>query len=156
MVGNGNNKLVATFRGCDTLLMSGNSVFQRSLRLFRDQWEDRLEVNLISFTISGVDASSVLYLHLPGVTQPPAFPSKPPSLSQFRRECRHACVDKQTCAHACCKTGVTPRKQMTGFMENIHLMRSAFKDKFNTSVTAGEGSSLAGMRSGHELVKDEE
>ena len=64
LVGNGNNRVVATFRGCDALLLSDLSVFQRSLRLNRDRWEDRLEVILISLTISGVDASCVLHLRL--------------------------------------------------------------------------------------------
>ena len=71
LVGNGNNRVVATFRGCDTLTLSGHTVFQRSLRLNRDRWKDRLEVILISLTISGVDASCVLHLRLQGMVPPP-------------------------------------------------------------------------------------
>ena len=37
LVGNGNNRVVATFRGCDTLTLSGHTVLQRSLMLNRDR-----------------------------------------------------------------------------------------------------------------------
>ena len=143
LVGNGNNKVLALYRGCDTHLVSGHSVFQRSLKLPMDQWEDRLEVSLISLTISGVDVSSVLVLHLPGAKQPPAHLARhPPSLFQFRRECKHSCVDKLVCAHICCKDGVTQRNQAGSFMDNITRMRSAFKDKFNNNSAGGEGNRL--------------
>ena len=108
-----------------------------------DQWEDRLEVSLISLTISGLDVSSVLVLHLPGVKQPPAHLARhPPSLFQFRRECKHSCVDKLVCAHICCKDGVTQRNKPGSFMDNITSMRSAFKDKFNNNLAGGEGNRL--------------
>ena len=143
LVGNGNNKMVAIYRGCDTHLVSGHSVFQRSLKLPMEHWEDRLEVSLISLTISGVDVNSVLHLHLPGTKQPPAFMFRhPPSLSQFRRKCKHACVDKHACGHICCKDGVAPKSQAGSFMDNITHMRSAFRDKFNNSMAGGEGSRL--------------
>ena len=47
LVGNGNNKVLALYRGCDTHLVSGHSVFQRSLKLPMDQREDRLEEGLL-------------------------------------------------------------------------------------------------------------
>ena len=148
LVGNGNNRVVATFRGCDTLLLSGHSVFQRTLKLAREEWEDRLEVILISLTISGVDTSCTLHLHLPGAVHPPTHASLPPSLSQYRRVCKHSCADKLACAHPCCKDGVMSRKQSAGFMDNIHLMRSAFKDKFSSNGGGGEGSSLGRREAG--------
>ena len=107
--------------------------------MVRENWDDRLEVFLISLTISGVDTRSVLHLNLPGVVSTPAHVSNPRFLSQFRRLCKHSCADKQNCAHSCCKEGVTPKKQSSaGFMDNINQMRSTFKDKFNNTVAGGE------------------
>ena len=135
-------------RGYDTVLMS--SEFSRNISMTRTSWEeDRVEVSLISLSIVGVDSSVSVNIPRPAVTSFTSGPgvkdlsSRAVFMSQFRRECKHQCLDKKTCKHECCKEGastpITPRKR--SLSEEVSFMKKSFTknnsfNSFNNQTTS--------------------
>ncbi|KAK4325046.1 hypothetical protein Pmani_004356 [Petrolisthes manimaculis] len=162
IIGDADNTVVFHLRATDAALLVSGSL-SRVVEVTRAQTGDELAINFISETWAGLDVQSSytprygMKLPVPTTqsviststdntasTSLPAGVTEVAPLGQQRRACLHSCGDKRTCAHNCCKVGVTNRGEggsMPAMVQEVKKRTSQLPatpiKKMKTAISSG-------------------
>nr|XP_053656350.1 uncharacterized protein LOC128705167 [Cherax quadricarinatus] len=163
ILGDADNNVLYNQRITDAALVISGSV-SRVVKVTRAQTGDELPVNFISETWAGLDVQSSYsprYLPRPQTFSADPHITMPAPLAPHKqrgregggknntvavneggwRACLHTCGDKRTCAHKCCKVGVSSRPECSssssstvGVPEMLQEIRKRSNQLLQTSV----------------------